>query len=285
MAKPISRRGAEVRWAEPRYSDQKIMAYEVEVVTSRNDGNTDRIITEGTPPETRVRFSELASQAVRFRVRAVSASGQSSWSVSSSVTNVQLRADADRIYGLPIDDFATAKKEGVPARLDFSDNDCSGWLLTHGTVRSKFRLPCERHDFGYRNFGTGGLDRTLDRKKDIDARLYTDAVETCNPSWELVTLVANQVPVPCNKAAENFYLGVVSSSSANDAFFGKNECSDFYLGSDGRPYLVAVSPRPLSRSEAAEILECNKAYFDGTGLDGERKYDDFERRLARWREV
>lgn len=56
-----------------------------------------------------------------------------------------------------------------------NDTGCSGPIIYPS------KLPCQRHDFGWNNFGRGPqLERTSARKSEIDDQLYQDLVLSCN---------------------------------------------------------------------------------------------------------
>ena len=80
---------------------------------------------------------------------------------------------------------------------------------------------CDRHDFGYRNYGkntsTPGphlkLNPTQARKNSIDAKFYSNMQLTCAGENFLIRPV-------CKVAAKGFYLAVSKTSQGHKAFFG-----------------------------------------------------------------
>lgn len=67
--------------------------------------------------------------------------------------------------------------------FDWTTDGCS-W--TPGYLASRFRGPCEEHDFGYRNFGKGlTLGRDETQRKFIDDRFRSEMDRVCDtmPGW------------------------------------------------------------------------------------------------------
>lgn len=90
-----------------------------------------------------------------------------------------VRAGALRFMTIPLAAFETARR-ARPAPYDWSANGCNfGESL--GPYRALFNRACNRHDFGYRNFGTGRLqlERTEARRAAIDQRLRDDLTALC----------------------------------------------------------------------------------------------------------
>lgn len=80
---------------------------------------------------------------------------------------------------MPLAAFETARR-ARPVPYDWSANGCNfGESL--GPYRALFNRACNRHDFGYRNFGTGRLqlERTEARRAAIDQRLRDDLTALC----------------------------------------------------------------------------------------------------------
>lgn len=110
-----------------------------------------------------------------------------------------------------------ATKRSAPRPFDWRDDNCSvprgARVLIDNDYLRIFRKACERHDFGYRNFGKGlELDRTADRRKWIDQRFKADMLRICEQrerkdGWDI-----------CEASAEKFY-GAVRLFGA-DEFFG-----------------------------------------------------------------
>lgn len=150
-----------------------------------------------TPPQVKVRGpGSLGIEFERVDVTlTVTAQGQPRTKVTQKITapqdapdNVDLAPEAKRLYGLPMKGFQAAKAKGQPARLNWTDDGCSLPFSIPGVSKKyeeKFRDACERHDFGYRNFGGSNqnhnyLDPTDARRERIDTTFLADMRATCD---------------------------------------------------------------------------------------------------------
>ncbi|MFI5757389.1 phospholipase A2 [Streptomyces sp. NPDC051569] len=106
------------------------------------------------------------------------------------------------------------KRKGRRSDLVWTDDGCSAPWYTKmsATVRNyakQFNMPCQRHDFGYRNYRKQNRNTTRARKDRIDTRfLYDMKKRICEPKL---------VSFPCNVAANGFHYGV--SKFGDSAFF------------------------------------------------------------------
>jgi hypothetical protein len=84
--------------------------------------------------------------------------------------------------------------------LDWSTDYCSAPIVGNTGRSFNFRLPCQRHDFGYRNLKIVGAFTEENRKR-VDDRFLTDMKSTCAPRG--VTQRYN-----CYLWADTFYAAV-----------------------------------------------------------------------------
>lgn len=71
--------------------------------------------------------------------------------------------------------------------------------MTPDTWKAIFDGPCQLHDFGYRNFGSGlTLERTEGRRSWIDSKFRTEMRNVCK-SWKGLEKFT------CNTAANTMY--------------------------------------------------------------------------------
>ncbi len=84
--------------------------------------------------------------------------------------------------------------------LDWSTDYCSAPFVGNTGRSFNFRLPCQRHDFGYRNLKIIGAFTEENRKR-VDERFLTDMKSTCAPRG--VTQRYN-----CYLWADTFYAAV-----------------------------------------------------------------------------
>jgi len=133
-------------------------------------------------------------------------------------TRAEKRRRAGHIHRLALHRFNRLKgreHSGVAARLDWGDNGCSAPDIA-AYWRDYFDRSCERHDFGYRNFGNGwreglALRSTDAMKRRIDERFYADMRHQCGGAQN------------CLDVAWAFYLAVRKSGKAQTAFY-MGEC-------------------------------------------------------------
>lgn len=121
-----------------------------------------------------------------------------------------------------------------PSELNWSNDGCSvpsyvvaaspalaGVLAVYGEV---FEASCDRHDFGYRNFGknttTPGVhpkfSPTRATKDKIDTRFYKNMKKQCDSAFPGV--IKTPLRLACKAGAKTFYKAV--SHFADEAFFG-----------------------------------------------------------------
>ena len=93
-------------------------------------------------------------------------------------------------FGVDIHTFVTTRAAPFPGPYDWSSDGCSTPLPVGlgDTGRSyNFRAPCQRHDFGYRNFrlldaaGAHGQWWNETTRRRIDDQFLTDMLASCAP--------------------------------------------------------------------------------------------------------
>jgi len=115
------------------------------------------------------------------------------------------RSDAARLMRLPLPAFLAAKAAAAPP-FDWSDNGCT--LAPDAPLGFDFRPACARHDFGYRNFGSGlRLEVTEHRRFLVDARFRVDLHDVCRHH----RLLARRA---CDALAEAYYAAVRAFGAA-----------------------------------------------------------------------
>ena len=125
---------------------------------------------------------------------------------------------ANQIASLSLAKFTQLRGQshtGVDSVLEWSADGCSAPFFA-AAWREFFRRSCNRHDFGYRNFGNGwskglALTSTDAKKYAVDQKFLSDMRGQCNGSSDCLT------------AAQAFYAGVRKSGLAQTAFY-KGEC-------------------------------------------------------------
>lgn len=93
-------------------------------------------------------------------------------------------AATDAIMRLSLASFKVRKAQAAPP-YDWNDDGCSvpGWL----PFTSKFKLACQRHDFGYRNFGGDNAFQPTDaRRALVDSRFKQDMRAICLANYTLL---------------------------------------------------------------------------------------------------
>jgi hypothetical protein len=137
-----------------------------------------------------------------------------------SVTLPQMHAHAtaariaatETIMRLSLTQFLVLKSQ-APAPYDWADDGCSvpGWL----PYTSAFNPACERHDFGYRNFGGDQAYNPSDsRRSFVDSRFLADMDSICvdrYPVW---------ARPPCYASASAGYS--IVRTLGGRAFFGED---------------------------------------------------------------
>lgn len=94
--------------------------------------------------------------------------------------------------------------------FDWSDDGCSVPSGIPGTATwsARFDTACDRHDFGYRNYGKGLMHPTDGRRQWVDEVFY----------WDMISLCRTNGWTGCDAAALAFY-GAVRNQGGR-AFFG-----------------------------------------------------------------
>ncbi len=96
-----------------------------------------------------------------------------------------VRAEADRIMRMTLGDFVR-HKQGEPGPYDWSDDGCSGPAVVRVIYRDLFDEPCQQHDFGYRNYGHGDLQLSMDEdtRDWIDSRFLQEMRRLCHDNFD-----------------------------------------------------------------------------------------------------
>ena len=154
---------------------------------------------------------------------------------ASAATRATLKAAATAVAYETVggSNYATYKAK-YPASLNWGNDGCSvpaavanavpkmEWVLDH--YMGVFQKSCDRHDFGYRNFGsnttTSGVHQkfspTQATKDRIDTRFLTNMRIQCDTRYDdLLDIPARST---CRGAANIFYTAV--KYGGNGAFFG-----------------------------------------------------------------
>lgn len=110
-----------------------------------------------------------------------------------------LMVQADGYMNLPLETFLTTRQVRPPP-FDWSGSGCRFGEVS-GPFRDSFSRACARHDFGYRNYGAGGLalDTNEARRTRIDDRLRDDLNGLCRSDH------AGLQETPCVAAAQVLY--------------------------------------------------------------------------------
>lgn len=94
------------------------------------------------------------------------------------------RVRADRFMNMTYTAFAAASVNR-PTPFNWSSDGCNA--PTPVSIQRLFRLPCNQHDFGYRNYGTGLMLGRNEATRDwIDSRFLTEMRRLCKasfPAW------------------------------------------------------------------------------------------------------
>jgi hypothetical protein len=114
--------------------------------------------------------------------------------------------EAVRIMQLSYPDFLDVK-ESEPPPFNWHDDGCSAWGQL-GVFSLVFDGPCKQHDFGYRNFGRGGLalSPNEDVRAWIDDRLQKEMQRACDSKFG--SLWATQIKNECYAEAEGTWRAV-----------------------------------------------------------------------------
>jgi titin len=190
--------GAELRWIAPPTGGSPITSYTVtaspggvQVVVNNNFGPGEYPFTTvpGLDPATTYTFTVVATNTAGD-----STTSEPSNSVRPLTEREALRQQADRYMMVPLDEFLVAKGQ-APEPFEWSDNGCS--FPGPYPIQPEFLEPCQRHDFAYRNYGSGlSLAPDEETRHWIDDILLVDMFEACN---------GNSF---CEGAASDTYLGV-----------------------------------------------------------------------------
>ena len=134
---------------------------------------------------------------------------------------------ADGYMQLPLQTFQNLR--GVrPPPYNWESRGCSFGEIS-GPFRDAFDRACARHEFGYRNYGAGGLalDTTEGRRTRVDDRLRDDLQGICHGQHQ------GLLETPCLVAAQTVYAGARVA--------GRNW---FFQGPQARPPTVPTLSLP-----------------------------------------
>jgi hypothetical protein len=176
-------------------------------------------------PRLRRPFLAIAAvtAALTLSVQAIPASAE-----SAPPTRAELLTRANHLmFDITLTHFInikTSARSALDSTFEWHDNGCTApWRAITGVFSDFFDRSCQRHDFGYRNFGhglaLGSPAYKAEQKAQVDAQLLADMRQQCSDSPGLPD---------CNTAAYAFYLGVTRSGQAQTAFFAR-ECPENWL--------------------------------------------------------
>lgn len=128
--------------------------------------------------------------------------------------NLSPLASAEKVEWLSLSKFiGEADSPDHDPRLNWTTDECSGPSVI-SVWSDEFANPCRRHDFGYRNFGSDkALDKTADRKSEIDAVFFSDMTKVCKHYHGLLR-------ASCFVDRNVFYNAVHFTPWGHNAFFG-----------------------------------------------------------------
>jgi hypothetical protein len=102
--------------------------------------------------------------------------------VSAPAAQADTKGLADAIMRMPYETFIEYAGIRSPPPFDWSTDGCSA--PTPSSLRRLFSMPCQQHDFGYRNYGRGlRLGRNENVRGWIDGRLLTEMQRLCDRSF------------------------------------------------------------------------------------------------------
>lgn len=159
----------------------------------------------------------------RRRTRASSAATP----LGANAPRAMLLGVADGYMQLPLQTFQNLR--GVrPPPYNWESRGCSFGEIS-GPFRDSFDRACARHEFGYRNYGAGGLalDTTEGRRTRVDDRLRDDLNGLCRGEHRGLT------ETPCLIAAQTVYAGARAA--------GRNW---FFSGPGSRPPTLPTPSLP-----------------------------------------
>lgn len=137
-----------------------------------------------------------------------------------------LTLTADGYMNLPLETFLSVRRVQPPP-FDWTANGCSFGEIS-GPFRESFNRACNRHEFGYRNYGGRGLalDRTEARRTRVDDRLRDDLNGICRHDH------AGLTETPCLAAAQAVYAAARAAGS------------NWFMTGNGRPPSIPTPSVP-----------------------------------------
>lgn len=161
-----------------------------------------------------------------------SAAGVSRAALAKAASAVEYEKVGGSLYG------HYKKAPGYATQLNWTKDGCSiptaalvtAAILSPATFaamvkyKGVFKSSCDRHDFGYRNYGknttTPGphlkLNPTTARKNSIDAKFLSNMNIQCDRAYGFPYVSRTA----CKVAAKGFYVAVNKTSQGHKAFFG-----------------------------------------------------------------
>ena len=174
----------------------------------------------------------VAAAAMLGAAGSASAAGKSRAALAKAASAVEYEKVGGSLYG------HYKHATGYSTQLNWTNDGCSiptkalvvAGILSPVTLaamlkyKAVFQASCDRHDFGYRNYGkntsTKGphlkLDPTQSRKNSIDVKFKSNMNLQCDRAYGAPYISRTA----CKVAAQGFYLAVSRTSQGHKAFFG-----------------------------------------------------------------
>ena len=135
--------------------------------------------------------------------------------LSAPSAQADTKSLADAIMGMDYKTFVEYAGIRAPRPFDWNTDGCSS--PTPPSLRRLFSMPCQQHDFGYRNYGRGlRLGRNENTRGWIDGRLLTESRRLCDISFSRWYQKANKAT--CRSQAYSMWVAV--RHGGRPAFYG-----------------------------------------------------------------
>lgn len=146
--------------------------------------------------------------------------------LSPNTPRTVLTLTADGYMNLPLETFNSMRNLHPPP-FDWTADGCSFGEFS-GPYRDSFNRACNRHDFGYRNYGGTRLrlDRTEARRRRVDDRLRDDLNGICRSEHR------GLIETPCLLAAQAIYTAARSQGRS------------WFMTGTGRPMQIPTPSVP-----------------------------------------
>jgi len=136
------------------------------------------------------------------------------FALSAPAAQADTKGLADSIMRMDYNTFIQYKGIRAPRPFNWSSDGCS-WP-TPASLRHLFNLPCQQHDFGYRNYGNGlRLGRNGNVRAWIDDRFLTEMRRLCIRTFYRLYQRGNQAT--CRGQASAMWTAV--RHGGRDAFY------------------------------------------------------------------